>query len=92
MYFSYIVYTCPKCGNDLQEEVICTYPPIHVKKCYSCGWSEEQMQEQEIIRIPYIKKTDFFKYNDLCENCPNYPANGGSGICHCILGSPVVTC
>lgn len=25
-----------------------------------------------------------------CMGCPNHPANGGSGICHCILGSNVV--
>ena len=22
-----------------------------------------------------------------CQNCANHPSNGGSGICHCILGS-----
>ena len=27
-----------------------------------------------------------------CLNCPNHPSNGGSGICHCILGSPKITC
>lgn len=21
-----------------------------------------------------------------CQKCPNHPSNGGSGICHCILG------
>lgn len=26
-----------------------------------------------------------------CKNCPNHPSNGGSGICHCILGTQV-TC
>lgn len=25
-----------------------------------------------------------------CENCSNHPKNGGSGICHCILGSPII--
>ena len=24
-----------------------------------------------------------------CRNCSNHPSNGGSGICHCILGSQV---
>lgn len=24
-----------------------------------------------------------------CSNCPNNPANGGSGIYHCILGNPI---
>ena len=27
-----------------------------------------------------------------CQYCSNHPSNGGSGICHCILGSPQVTC
>ena len=21
-----------------------------------------------------------------CRSCPNHPSNGGSGVCHCILG------
>ena len=26
-----------------------------------------------------------------CRNCSNHPTNGGSGICHCILGITQVT-
>lgn len=26
-----------------------------------------------------------------CVNCPNHPLNGGSGVCHCILGLPQIT-
>ncbi len=25
-----------------------------------------------------------------CRFCSNHPSNGGSGICHCILGSPTI--
>lgn len=25
-----------------------------------------------------------------CEYCPNNPRNGGSGVCHCLLGTPVM--
>ena len=25
-----------------------------------------------------------------CKNCPNHPLNGGTGICHCILGTLVM--
>ena len=25
-----------------------------------------------------------------CRNCPDHPSNGGSGICHCTLGTPPV--
>lgn len=27
-----------------------------------------------------------------CDYCSNNPKNGGSGICHCILGLPQITC
>lgn len=47
-----IIGTCPKCGHDLIDEVICTYPPIPRKVCHNCGWSWEGKQE-EIIRVPF---------------------------------------
>ena len=33
------------------------------------------------------KKNNF---NPTCDSCPNNPQNGGSGICHCILGQQVI--
>ena len=27
-----------------------------------------------------------------CKTCSNNPKNGGTGICHCILGTPPITC
>lgn len=47
----FIVETCPECGRDLSNEVICTYPPIHCKVCYSCGWCWEE--QEEIKCIPF---------------------------------------
>lgn len=47
-----IIETCPKCGHDLHYEIICTYPPIPRKVCYSCGWSWED-QREEVIRVPF---------------------------------------
>lgn len=29
---------------------------------------------------------------EACRCCANHPSNGGTGICHCTLGSPSVTC
>ena len=28
---------------------------------------------------------------EACRSCTNHPSNGGTGICHCTLGSPSVT-
>lgn len=47
-----IIETCPKCGHDLMDEVICTYPPIPRKSCLHCGWYWEGERE-EIIRVPF---------------------------------------
>lgn len=50
-----IVYTCPKCGGELQFSVITTYPPINVAECPSCGWRKEE--RDKIERIPYKTAT-----------------------------------
>ena len=47
-----IIETCPKCGGDLRDEVICPYPPIPRKVCSNCGWSWEGEQEK-IVRVPF---------------------------------------
>jgi len=41
--------------------------------------------------IPYVE-TDTYsnQTNSYCEYCSNHPKNGGSGICHCILGTPII--
>ena len=96
-----IIETCPECGYDLFNEVICTYPPINCKVCYHCGWRWEEKQE-EVKRIPF--QPDITRISNLpgvyngafdktaCRTCPNNPANGGSGICNCTLGLMTVTC
>lgn len=96
-----IIYTCPKCGSDLRDVMITTNPPINKKECFNCGWSVEEETQQ--IRIPYPERKDnvvdlgggFSVWaNDAvtsipapCKDCKNHPSNGGSGICHCTLGS-----
>ena len=29
--------------------------------------------------------------SEACRSCANHPSNGGTGICHCTLGSPSIT-
>lgn len=52
-----IIETCPKCGHDLRDEVICTYPPIPRKVCWNCGWSWTGKPEK-ITRVPFGGNTD----------------------------------
>jgi hypothetical protein len=47
-----IIETCPKCGHDLTDLVIATYPPIPHKKCFGCGW-EWTGEREEIVRVPF---------------------------------------
>ena len=49
-----IIETCPKCGHDLFDSVICTNPPIPKKECHNCGWTWEG-QREEVIRVPFNK-------------------------------------
>ena len=58
-----IIETCPKCGHDLQDEVICTYPPIPRKVCWNCGWSWTGKPEK-ITRVPFGSNTNTFTDKD----------------------------
>lgn len=58
-----IVETCPKCGHDLLDEVICTYPPIPRKVCWNCGWSWTGEREK-IKRVPFGGNTNTFTEKD----------------------------
>lgn len=51
-----IIYTCPKCGHDLQSEVLTCNPPIHRRYCPGCGW--ENSKSEEVVRIPYSENSD----------------------------------
>ena len=56
-----IIETCPVCGHDLVDTVICTYPPIPKKTCLNCSWSWTGEREK-IIRVPF-EKGNSFNYN-----------------------------
>ena len=53
---------------------------------------EVESLKQEIQRLHAISGDNLSNVPVNCRNCSNHPSNGGSGICHCILGSTQVTC
>lgn len=59
-----IVYTCPKCGEDLFFSIVCTYPPINVTECPKCGWRSEQVEK--IQRMPFMIE-DMAAINTICK-------------------------
>lgn len=91
-----IIYTCPKCGGDLQDLVLASYPPQYKKECPKCGWSHIEKPNDEVVRIPYnppeysTPKVNIYA-SPYCQNCPSNMSNGGSGFCHCTLGT-MTTC
>ena len=80
-----IIYTCPKCGHDLQEIILTSYPPQYKKICNHCGYT--YIEQSSVVRIPFVEPTTPV---DPCKFCSNHPSNGGSGICHCTIGTPVI--
>lgn len=58
-----VIETCPKCGHDLRDEVICTYPPIPRKVCWNCGWSWTG-EPEKITRVPFGGNTNNFTDKD----------------------------
>ena len=37
-----IIYTCPKCGGQLNHYCVATLPPIDVWACRDCGWQYKE--------------------------------------------------
>ena len=37
-----IIYTCPKCGGQLNHYCVATFPPIVVWACRDCDWKYEE--------------------------------------------------
>ena len=87
-----LVYTCPKCGGDLEETVLLSCPPKHKVCCKNCGWTH--VNQEKICRIPYPITLDPANTDNIpepCRNCSGHPSNGGTGVCFGTLGSPTIT-
>lgn len=78
-----IVEVCPVCGGSLQHLTYATYPPTNYVKCLECGWQHEESTKIEYVPYGFGAQRN----SSPCDACPNNIANGGSGICHCILGN-----
>ena len=56
----------------------------------------ERGRNSSVIRNGYSQISEIKPYYvsdnipEACKNCPNHPSNGGSGICHCTLGTQPV--
>ena len=62
-----IIETCPKCGRDLVDSVICTNPPIPRKECHHCGWFWEGQREQ-VLRVPFVANESPYATQNLILN------------------------
>ena len=99
-----IIETCPICGHDLVDLVLTYNTPISKKKCFNCGWNDYINTEATMLdvilnggvdyyiveRCVPVQPSDSAFENSACKYCSNNPRNGGSGICHCIMGSPEI--
>ena len=100
-----IIYTCPKCGNDLVDVCLCSYPAKNAMYCINCGFMTEP-EIEETIRIPYggnyhydriINESvgELLRLNSngntsVSSNFTNNLKNGGDGVCFCTLGGTEV--
>ena len=54
--------------------------------------NKKQDRLPTVTPSPYIDVTTYTYIPPACRSCPNHPSNGGSGVCHCILGLAQTTC
>jgi hypothetical protein len=71
------IIPCSQCGKDFHPPTMPYYGDPTI--CPDC----QSKNSGSIFKQPYS--------NCHCINCPNSPENGGSGVCHCTLGSPTIT-
>lgn len=59
-----IIETCPKCGHDLHDLMLASFPPIPKKECWNCGWSWTGKRE-EVVRMPFVDDAELENYKCL---------------------------
>lgn len=62
-----------------------------MKMFYDINTNHHEDFDPESIVI-YKDGIKTFPIPEACKSCSNHPSNGGSGICHCTLGSVKVKC
>ena len=87
-----MTYLCPKCSMPMFCVSTASIPPITRYECPGCGYSSKPMREYpDYVTLPkWLQEDDEPSAPDACKNCPNHPSNGGSGVCHCVLGTRTV--
>ena len=50
-----IIYTCPKCGGQLNHYCVATLPPIDVWACLDCDWRYEEKDSIEYRPFETVK-------------------------------------
>lgn len=99
MLFTKIIYTCPKCGADLEEIVLTSLPPVYEKRCNNCGYVYREERGQQTIRVPFVEPKPVIattaelvtQVDDPCANCSNRPKDGEIKACFCTIGLPKIT-
>lgn len=75
------------CGWCEKRDCMCTYSP----NVTLLNTTDPYNFKLEDFTTPVIHELEKTLGNDnipaACKGCPNHPSNGGSGVCHCILGS-----
>lgn len=78
---------CPYCGWDWTGE-----PEEIVRVPFGEGSYDISTSNATMVRrYTPVQPSDSRYGASLCRTCSNNPANGGSGICSCILGQPKFT-
>ena len=70
-----IIYTCPKCGCQLNHYCVATLPPIDAWDCPNCDWKYEEKDGIEYRPFKPVKAKldeDWTMY----ENIENVMLNG----------------
>ena len=78
-------------GEVFIPELIRRQPTIPTKDTFGDSYTSDRT-DYILERYTPMQPSDTAFDSSHCKHCPNNPINGGSGICHCILGQKEIYC
>ena len=90
---------CEEKAKEIRQQALKRRLDIEgIAECETCAQEHEQLaewlkelkryREMGTVSIPVSVEASTIPL--ACRTCSNHPSNGGSGICHCTLGSNII--
>ena len=75
--------------TDLDHQMVMSYAYAIKDLCIAYKSMDESIGRVQTF-VSNNDASNIYFNNENCDTCPSNIKNGGTGICHCILGTPII--